>query len=835
MSCERTRELFSDYFDAALAPPERREVETHLEGCPACRSEYAHYTNSLQALHETGFLETTQVFLSNVRAAADACFERDELYSRTGLEVPPEEAPPPVDRRGLPAWVPFSLAAVTILAFGLGYYVQGRGKERDLAGIRRAIEKGAAERKAANAAPSPERADAQKVLQEQGLVRVEGQWIPKSMKEAFDEGRVCMGGRMMSRKEAAERLAGELPPPAAPVAPAPAPVPTVEEILDRSGYTLAGALPVPKAWVGRWAEGYVQVGVNEWKKSSDFKEEFMRENGLVDVDGRLMSREQAGELQAQQTLRRPDAASADNELTRALEGLKIGPSLGFGGLTIYPLRAAAPGGEPGLLTLHSALGEGKLELSDTGSVFTVQAKNPLDSAVLLLAGEVLAGGRCARMVARDTIVPARQTVSLPVFCAEPGVWKAGDRFAQESGHFLAPPVFLGALAAEEGQGAVWSLLAARLDKGRAGLADLFRKNGEAISDYRSCFTELPGREPAAVGIAVAEGGALEFVEIFQGHALFAACFDRLVAAAALDVLEYPADAGTRPPAEYPNSVAGVKRFLEGAFLLSYEQRENGYAIRRGKEWVGRVCVSGGGLLHAVVHAGGASAWERRATYTIPGEKVKKILGEFEARMKAAGTAGKIAAFKEMASIGVPEVVPALVKHLGGSDKAVQGAAARELGLRGDPRALEGLSALASRSRRDPAVYSEAIRAVARLGDERAADLLLQHVEGGEAETARAAVQAYPEFMVRLRNRDVLERFTGRLVSILEAAEAAAGGVVVDPAVRGLRPGEAQLLAEAAREALRQGTGHDARNAAEYRLWWNSRENRERFLKDRTGR
>jgi hypothetical protein len=52
--------------------------------------------------------------------------------------------------------------------------------------------------------------------------------------------------------------------------------------------------------------------------------------------------------------------------------------------------------------------------------------------------------------------------------------------------------------------------------------------------------------------------------------------------------------------------------------------------------------------------------------------------------------------------------------------------------------------------------------------------------------------------------------------------------------KNLKPAEALTLADAARRALRQLTALDFLEAARYRAWWNERDNREKFLKERTG-
>ena len=70
MNCQTTTELFSDYVDGGLSAQERHVLEDHLRDCADCSGEFKVYTKSLKALHETRPLETTRVFVTNVKAAA---------------------------------------------------------------------------------------------------------------------------------------------------------------------------------------------------------------------------------------------------------------------------------------------------------------------------------------------------------------------------------------------------------------------------------------------------------------------------------------------------------------------------------------------------------------------------------------------------------------------------------------------------------------------------------------------------------------------------------------------------------------------------------------------
>src|SRR6185436_3054295 len=97
------------------------------------------------------------------------------------------------------------------------------------------------------------------------------------------------GGQMVTREQAAKMLVKEFPVEAPPPPPVPAPVPTSDEILEKAGYTKFNDVAVPKAWVEKWAEGFVQIGVGEWRKLTDFEEELIKEHNLVKMRGKLMT------------------------------------------------------------------------------------------------------------------------------------------------------------------------------------------------------------------------------------------------------------------------------------------------------------------------------------------------------------------------------------------------------------------------------------------------------------------------------------------------------------------------------------------------------------------
>jgi len=127
-----------------------------------------------------------------------------------------------------------------------------------------------------------------------------------------------------------------------------------------------------------------------------------------------------------------------------------------GSLTIFPVTTARVYDTAQFLTLDEGLRSGEVVVSEYGSlqglirrhtvpilrdgaqvnklVLINNSKRPL----LLLAGEVVTGGKQDRVIGKDRIVPAESDpIDLSVFCVEPGRWVA------TSTHFVASGVMYG--------------------------------------------------------------------------------------------------------------------------------------------------------------------------------------------------------------------------------------------------------------------------------------------------------------------------------------------------------------------------------------------------------
>ena len=127
---------------------------------------------------------------------------------------------------------------------------------------------------------------------------------------------------------------------------------------------------------------------------------------------------------------------------------KVLAPIAHGNLTVFPVVATTSHDTQEFLTLDEGLRSGDVVVSESGNVaplvrprhgFRPTRYNPGDGAevnrlvlvnnskrpLILLAGEIVTGGKQDRVIGKDRIVPAESDpIDLSVFCVEPGRWTA---------------------------------------------------------------------------------------------------------------------------------------------------------------------------------------------------------------------------------------------------------------------------------------------------------------------------------------------------------------------------------------------------------------------------
>ena len=157
------------------------------------------------------------------------------------------------------------------------------------------------------------------------------------------------------------------------------------------------------------------------------------------------------------------------------QGWRVLDGVSYENLTIFPVVTRAEANTSGFATLDEALGSGEATVSEGGGqilrrsrdgrplpysggpqvnqlVLVNRGKRPL----VLLAGEVVTGGKQDRVIAKDRIVPpGAEPLPLDVFCVEHGRWTgASNQF--NASKFMVHPSVREKAAVDQKQDEVWA-------------------------------------------------------------------------------------------------------------------------------------------------------------------------------------------------------------------------------------------------------------------------------------------------------------------------------------------------------------------------------------------
>jgi hypothetical protein len=187
-----------------------------------------------------------------------------------------------------------------------------------------------------------------------------------------------------------------------------------------------------------------------------------------------------------------DQREAQAEETGGAAGYKVLEPIRHGSLTVFPVVSAKTYATSEFLTLDEGLRSGEVVVTEYGNVRGLIRRHPTptpqrryDTAevnrlvlvnnskrpLLLLAGEIVTGGKQDRVIAKDRIVPPESDpVDLGVFCVEPGRWVASsDHFGASgstyghgsgggigAGTMMAQPSVRSKAMADKDQQQVWA-------------------------------------------------------------------------------------------------------------------------------------------------------------------------------------------------------------------------------------------------------------------------------------------------------------------------------------------------------------------------------------------
>lgn len=258
-------------------------------------------------------------------------------------------------------------------------------------------------------------------------------------------------------------------------------------------------------------------------------------------------------------------------------GYKVLDPISHGRLVIFPVIAATMHDTRQFLTLDEGLTSGEVQVTEAGAIRPmVRRPRPLpqpDSAevnrlvlinhssrpLLLLAGEIVTGGKQDRVVGKDRIIPpSSDPVDLSVFCVEPGRWagKSANFGALEAQ--MAQPSVRAKAMGDKDQSKVWeevgksnrAMIANAPASERAALGgtssyavvadnrevkkQVDEVAGALLTSHEKILRQL--RAQNAVGVVVAVNGRIIWADLFASTSLLEKYWGKLVRSYAAEAL-----------------------------------------------------------------------------------------------------------------------------------------------------------------------------------------------------------------------------------------------------------------------------------------------------------
>ena len=312
---------------------------------------------------------------------------------------------------------------------------------------------------------------------------------------------------------------------------------------------------------------------------------------------------------------------------------KILAPITHGDLTIFPVVSGKSHDTSDFITLDEGIRSGDVVVTEVGNLHSSLRRRPpyqtspyrgaevnrlvlvnnSKHPLILLAGEVVTGGKQDRVVGKDRIVPAESDpVDLAVFCVEHGRWiESSTKFDTHASVMLQPSVRMKAMA-DKDQQKVWDEVAnsrknmsgVMLSAPSAGLStaevssaqvqidstssyakarenSVVQKQVESITEpmqksYESVIKQL--RNQNAVGVVVAVKGHIVWADMFASSALLAKYWPKL-----LD--SYATEALTMPGASGETNIKEAERFLQN-WQARHEVVDSEPGLYRQRELIG---------------------------------------------------------------------------------------------------------------------------------------------------------------------------------------------------------------------------------------------------------
>ncbi len=284
---------------------------------------------------------------------------------------------------------------------------------------------------------------------------------------------------------------------------------------------------------------------------------------------------------------------------------KVLPAIVRGNLAIFPVLSGRSPDTSALMTLDEGIRSGEVTVTEAGDerglvrpgqplphrypsaeVNRLVLYNNSSRPLLLLAGEIVTGGKQDRVIGTDRIVPPNTgPMDLGVFCVEPGRWVgASANFGSMSAQMAQPSVRTPAMA-DRNQNQVWDNVRASNAKMAAALSSPEAAAVGATSSYAKVFESEPVkkkiatyggaeseqaillelRRRGAVGVVVAVNGRVLWADVFASTELLSKYWPKLMRSYVAEAMT-SVNSGLAPDIReaelYMNDLSGGREVVE---------------------------------------------------------------------------------------------------------------------------------------------------------------------------------------------------------------------------------------------------------------------------------
>ena len=325
----------------------------------------------------------------------------------------------------------------------------------------------------------------------------------------------------------------------------------------------------------------------------------------------------------------PHPVQAGDDGQSPQQGWRLAQPITYENLTVFPVVSAQDADTSAFATLDEALASGDVVVTEQGNylrrtrealplpltqpgaqVNQLVLVNRSKHQLLLLAGEVVSGGKQDRIIGKDRIVPGGAApLPLDVFCVEHGRW-TGESANFSAANLMVHPSVRAKAAVEQDQNEVWAAVRGDTQSALGGAAGGIIGsapsalpapiNGRALDSvialsaptqaYAKIYKSSPigasvetfsqevdrrfhransgtGRE-RVVGVIVAYGGEVTWSDVFASSQLFDAYWPKLLRS-------YVVEALTRTATRETVSLMDARDFLRPATGYTREESDPG--------------------------------------------------------------------------------------------------------------------------------------------------------------------------------------------------------------------------------------------------------------------